>query len=102
MLEDGTRQYADLIITAYGVHSTLRAKVLRDQGLAQTTPSGMSSFRFIIPTAALQDDLRFQELLPLRGKGCCLFADATRETEHHMVWFTAREYVSLPLPLLSP
>lgn len=97
VLEDGTRQYADLIVAADGVHSALRAEVLRDQALAQAIPSGMSSFRFIIPTLLLQDDPHFQELLPFRGKGCCLFADTTRETEHHMVWFTARECVS-PFP----
>jgi salicylate hydroxylase len=94
VLEDGSRHSADLIIAGDGVHSVLRAEVLRDQGPAQANHSGMSTFRFMIPTEAIQDDPQFQMLLKIRGKGCCLFADTTRESEHHMVWFTCRECVN--------
>ncbi|KAI1501362.1 putative salicylate hydroxylase [Biscogniauxia marginata] len=89
-LEDGTRHYADLIVAADGVHSFLRAVVMRDQVAAAVTHSGMSAFRFMIPTSMLQDDQHFQKLLQVKGKGSSLFADTTRDTEHHMVWFTCR------------
>ncbi|RYP74300.1 hypothetical protein DL769_004044 [Monosporascus sp. CRB-8-3] len=89
-LEDATRHYADLIIAADGVHSVLRAVVLGDQVEAQAVPSGMSAFRFMIPTSLLQDDQHFRDLLRVKGKASSLFADTTRETEHHLVWFTCR------------
>jgi salicylate hydroxylase len=94
ILKDGSRHPADLIIAGDGVHSALRTEVLRGQGSAQTNHSGMSTFRFMIPTEAIQDDPQFQMLLKIKGKGCCLFADTTRESEHHMVWFTCREYLN--------
>jgi salicylate hydroxylase len=100
VLEDGSRHSADLIIAGDGVHSVLRAEVLRDQGPAQANHSGMSTFRFMIPTEAIQDDPQFQMLLKIRGKGCCLFADTTRESEHHMVWFTCRECVNHRLQMV--
>ncbi|KAL9623133.1 MAG: hypothetical protein Q9160_002647 [Pyrenula sp. 1 TL-2023] len=87
VLEDGTRQYADLIVAADGVHSILRAEVLRNQeGAQDAAPSGLSTYRFIIPTSSLQENPEFHKLQPLRGNSCCLFADTTRETERHMVF----------------
>lgn len=91
LLEDGTQYRADLIVAADGLHSVLRTVVLRDQTTAQATPSGMSAFRFMIPTSLLQDDPCFQKLQQVKGRTSCCFADTTRETEHHMVWFTCRE-----------
>ncbi|KAH7355889.1 putative salicylate hydroxylase [Pyrenochaeta sp. MPI-SDFR-AT-0127] len=91
VLEDGSRHYAHLIVAGDGVHSILRAEVLHDQDQAQASHSGLSTFRFMIPTEAIQNDPQFQTLLRIRGEGCCLFADTTRESEHHMVWFTCRE-----------
>ncbi|KAF2198503.1 putative salicylate hydroxylase [Delitschia confertaspora ATCC 74209] len=95
VLEDGTRHFADLVVAGDGMHSVLRAEVLRHHpdvaAVAEATRSGMSTFRFMIPTKAMQNDPQFQELLRMRGKGCALFADSTRDSEHHMVWFTCRE-----------
>lgn len=92
-LADGTRHYADLIVAADGVHSVLRNEVLGDEELSAASDSGISTFRFMIPTSELENDpeLNFQELLALRGRGCALFADTTKDSEHHMVWFTCRE-----------
>lgn len=95
VLEDGSRHFSDLIVAGDGVHSFLRGEVLRDHpDVAESRHSGMSTFRFMIPTEALQNDPKFQELLKMRGKGCALFADTTRDSERHMVWFTCREYVN--------
>lgn len=103
VLEDGSRHSADLIVAGDGVHSFLRAEVLRNHpDVAEARHSGMSTFRFMIPTEALQDDAQFQELLEKRGYGCALFADTTRDSERHMVWFTCREYVNQSCSSQSP
>jgi salicylate hydroxylase len=101
VLEDGSRHFADLIVAGDGVHSVLRAEVLCNQNQAQARHSGMSTFRFMIPTEAIQDDPQFKRLLKIKGKGCCLFADTTRDSEHHMVWFTCREYSNAPYNRLN-
>lgn len=96
LLEDGTRHRADLIIGADGLHSVLRGVVLGDQDAAKATPSGMSAFRFMIPTSELQDDPHFRELMKVKGRGNSVLVDTTHQTERHMVWYTCREYVLSP------
>lgn len=96
LLEDGTRHHADLIIGADGLHSVLRGVVLGDQDAAKATPSGMSAFRFMIPTSELQDDPHFRELMKVKGRGNSVLVDTTHQTERHMVWYTCREYVLSP------
>ncbi|KAJ4287774.1 hypothetical protein N0V90_012478 [Kalmusia sp. IMI 367209] len=93
VLADGTKHYADLIVAADGVHSVLRTEVLEDESASAASDSGISTFRFMIPTAELAKDpeLNFEELLKLRGRGCALFADTTKDSEHHMVWFTCQD-----------
>lgn len=101
-LDNGRRHWADLVVVADGVHSALRATVLGDQEAAAPVASGLNAFRFLIPTSLLENDPHFQALQQVRGKGSSLFADTTKETEHHMVWFTCREYDFLfPLLLLQ-
>ncbi|KAI0884110.1 putative salicylate hydroxylase [Annulohypoxylon maeteangense] len=91
LLEDGTKHYADLIIGADGLHSVLRGIALGDQDAAKPTPSGMSAFRFMIPTSELKEDPHFQELLKSKGRGNSVLADTTTQTERHMVWYTCRD-----------
>lgn len=91
LLEDGTTHQADLIVGADGLHSIMRSVVLGDAGAAAAVPSGLNAFRFLIPTSLLEGDTQFQELLQTKGEGSILFADTTRDTEHHMVWFTCRK-----------
>ncbi|KAI1097349.1 putative salicylate hydroxylase [Jackrogersella minutella] len=91
MLEDGTKHYADLIVGADGLHSVLRGLALGDQDAAKPTPSGMSAFRFMIPTSELQNDPHFQELQKMKGRGNSVLADTTAQTERHMVWYTCRD-----------
>ncbi|KAI1474403.1 putative salicylate hydroxylase [Daldinia eschscholtzii] len=90
VLEDGTRHDADLIIGADGLHSVLRGVVLGDQEAAKSTPSGLSAFRFMIPTADLEDDPHFRELQKSKGRGNSVLADTTAQIERHMVWYTCR------------
>lgn len=99
-LEDGSRHHADLIVAGDGVHSIARAVVLQDVFAAEAVPSGYSAFRFMIPTAMLQDDAHFQKLQKMRGMRSCLFADTTREGHHHLVWFTCRKWVTFDSVLL--
>ncbi|KAK6951599.1 hypothetical protein Daesc_006121 [Daldinia eschscholtzii] len=90
LLEDGTRYDADLIIGADGLHSVLRGVVLGDQEAAKSTPSGLSTFRFMIPTSDLEDDPHFRELQKSKGRGNSVLADTTSQIERHMVWYTCR------------
>ncbi|KAI1647446.1 putative salicylate hydroxylase [Daldinia loculata] len=90
ILEDGTRHYADLIVGADGLHSVLRGVVLGDEKAARSTPSGLSAFRFMIPTSDLQDDPHFRELQEVKGRGNSILADTTSQIERHMVWYTCR------------
>ncbi|THC94866.1 hypothetical protein EYZ11_005667 [Aspergillus tanneri] len=88
-LDDGTRHEADLIVAADGLHSILRDMVIGDEypQLSQPTPSGMSAFRFLIPTPLLQHDEHFQELVKVKGRGSTVFADTQHQTERHLVWY---------------
>ncbi|KAJ6094211.1 salicylate hydroxylase [Penicillium canescens] len=105
-LDNGQCHRADLIVGADGVHSALRATVLGDPNAAAPVASGLSAFRFLIPTELLENEPHFQALQQVRGKGSSLFADTSKETEHHMVWFTCREQApevaDWPLALFDP
>ncbi|KAK7733709.1 hypothetical protein SLS53_008176 [Cytospora paraplurivora] len=92
VLENGERHSADLIVAGDGLHSVLRATVLKDEIAAAAIPSGLNAFRFMIPTNRLQDDEVFLRLKgEVKGKASCLFCDPTRiDMEHHIVWFTCR------------
>lgn len=91
LLEDGTKQYADLIIGADGLYSVLRDITLGHQDAARQTPSGMSAFRFMIPTSALQGNPHFEALIESKRRGSSVLADTTAQTEHHMVWYACRD-----------
>ena len=88
-LADGTVHHADLIIAADGLHSVLRGIVLGDQKPA-AAKTGLSAFRFLIPTTELQKDPEIVKLLKWKCVGPTVMAD-TRETnpdrERHMVWY---------------
>lgn len=90
-LDDGTRHYADLIVAGDGVHSVLRSVVTGEDQPQRAT--GMSAFRFLIPTARLENNLHFIELLKVKGRGSTVFADTTQESERHLVWYDCQEYV---------
>jgi salicylate hydroxylase len=89
-LADGSEHHADLIIAADGLHSVLRAAVLRDEEAASHVQSQMRAFRFMIPTAQLQDEQDFRELINRKGQGNSVLVDTSATTERHMVWYTCR------------
>lgn len=94
--QDGTRHHADLIVAADGLYSALRGFVTGESSTSRPTPSGMSAFRFMIPTSLLENDVHFQQLMKVKGQGNTVLADTTTQTERHMVWYTCREYVLPP------
>lgn len=93
-LEDGTRHHADLVVGADGLHSVIRSVVTGDkhQDGISAKPSGMSAFRFLIPTDLLKDDPQFQNLLKVKGLGSTVFADTKHSTERHLVWYDCQQY----------
>ncbi|KAI2708486.1 hypothetical protein CBS147332_6547 [Penicillium roqueforti] len=86
-LEDGSTVEADLIIGADGLHSTLKPIVL--EGHPQPPlKTGLSAFRFQIPTEHVLDDPDYLELIAEKGYGPSVLADILDETSAvHMVWY---------------
>ena len=90
-LKDGSRHTADLIVAADGLHSALRDVVLKDDVQAPS-PSGLSSFRFLIDTKVLEDDPKFAALLRAKAQGYTIILDEKdKVNERHMVWYSCRE-----------
>ena len=88
VLLDGSVKRADLIVAADGVHSVLKGVVLG--GVSKASPTGLSAFRFLIPTERFLDDLQLVEFLKWKCKGPTIFADTRelkRERERHIVWY---------------
>lgn len=96
-LEDGTIHHADLIVAADGVHSVLRSLLLGDRNLT-AKKTGLSAFRFLIPTPKLEEEPLLTGLRQWKASGVTIFAD-TKDTvnERHMVWYDCQEYASTPL-----
>ena len=86
-LADGNVHRADLIVAADGVHSALKGVVLGNED-SEALPTGLSAFRFLIPTADLLADPVLAEFLAQKCKGPTILAD-TRDTtsERHIVWY---------------
>ena len=91
-LADGSVHFADLIVAGDGVHSVLRNVVLGEKAPGVTT-TGLSAFRFLIPTKELEGDEQLVEFLRRKCKGPLILAD-TKETEKekHIVWYDCRGY----------
>ena len=92
-LADGTIHKADLIVAADGLHSVLKLVVLGNGNVA-VGKTGLSAFRFLIPTFRLQEDPELAKMLEWKSKGITILAD-TNETvgERHMVWYDCQGYV---------
>ncbi|KAJ5412811.1 salicylate hydroxylase [Penicillium sp. CMV-2018d] len=86
-LEDGSSVEADLIIGADGLHSILKPLVL--EGHPQPPlKTGLSAFRFQIPTESVRDDQDYVSLVAKKGHGPSILADISDEnTAVHMVWY---------------
>lgn len=87
------RYYADLIVGADGIHSTLRPLVSgsKDPIIA---PTMFSAFRFLIPSQVFQEHKDLAQLLMWRGSGAATLANPKDEIpERHMMWYGCRGYV---------
>ena len=90
-LEDSSKHQADLIVAADGLHSTLRSVVLKRE--AKPIPSGLSAFRFLLPTKTLKEDPAMTNLLKWKvPSSSTILADPTDTCkERHAVWYECQE-----------
>lgn len=88
-LEDGSTYFADLVVAADGLHSIMRSMVAGEQAM----PTGLSAFRFLLPTALVRQSLELSKLLDWKVPGASIIAD-TRDPVHerHMVWYDCQRY----------
>lgn len=95
-LEDGTRHYADLIVAADGVHSTIRSIVLGSRD-SVTKKTGIGAFRLLIPTANLVEQESVDNLRHWKSAtSSTIFADTQdKVNERHMVWYECQGYAHL-------
>ncbi|KAJ5806696.1 hypothetical protein N7474_010288, partial [Penicillium riverlandense] len=88
-LEDGSVEQADLIVGADGLHSVARAAVI--SSTAKFT--GLSAFRFLVPTEVLENDRAGRELLDWKTPGATMFVDpgsVAVDQERHLMWYPCR------------
>lgn len=86
-LEDSSKHQADLIVAADGLHSFVRSAVLKRE--AKPIPSGLSAFRFLVPTKMLEEDLATTNLLKWKvALSTTILADTTETVkERPIVWY---------------
>ncbi len=90
-LEDGSMHHADLIIAADGLHSALRSAVLKQE--SKPLPTGISAFRFLMPTRRLESNRALKKLLEWKVPGSTIMADTTDTVnERHLVWYSCQGY----------
>ncbi|CAF9924109.1 MAG: hypothetical protein ALECFALPRED_002686 [Alectoria fallacina] len=86
-LADGTVEKADMIVAADGVHSVLRNVVLGHEA-PRASPTGLSAFRFLIPTIDMLDDPQLVEFLKWKCKGPMIMLDTSDlKRDRHIIWY---------------
>lgn len=86
-LMDGSVKKADLVVAADGVHSMLRNVVFRHEA-PKASPTGLSAFRFLVPTDGLREDPQLMEFLEWKCEGPTILADTCEmQSERHIVWY---------------
>ncbi|KAK6387766.1 hypothetical protein LTS17_001035 [Exophiala oligosperma] len=89
-LADGTKHYADLIVGADGVHSVLRPLVTGSGDAPHST--GLSAFRFLVPTSTMCNDPALQDLMEWKTTGAATLADPQDALpQRHMMWYDCQE-----------
>lgn len=88
-LDDGSTYFADLVVAADGLHSIMRGMVTGEQAM----PTGLSAFRFLLPTAVLRQKSELSKTLDWKVPGASIIAD-TKDAVHerHMVWYDCQGY----------
>lgn len=85
VLVDGSVKKADLIVAADGVHSVLRDVVLGHEA-PRASPTGLSAYRFLVPTESLLNDPQLVEFMNWKCKGPTILADTNElKRERHIV-----------------
>ncbi|KAH8698368.1 putative salicylate hydroxylase [Talaromyces proteolyticus] len=93
---DGRIEKADLIIGADGLHSVSRNAITsasEGPSTAAKRSTGLSAFRFLVPTEVLENHPAGKELLAWKTPGATLLGDPnskTMEEERHMMWYPCR------------
>ncbi|CRG92676.1 salicylate hydroxylase, putative [Talaromyces islandicus] len=98
-LIDGRFEDADLIIGADGIRSVSRMAIsgsgdANSPSTAAATSTGLSAFRFLVPTESLQTNAAGKELLEWKTPGATLLGDpnsVTTEQERHLMWYACRD-----------
>lgn len=84
-LEDGGVKKADLIVAADGVNSVLKSVVLERETPGDSA-TGLSCFRFLIPTKDFLNDLQLVNALRRKCRGPTILLDASEaERERHII-----------------
>lgn len=90
---------ADLVIGADGVHSVVRNCVVPDPDSGRAVPTGLSAFRFLLPSEALQDKPHILAAMRAKQGDSTLLADTTAPERHqHIIWYGCRGYA---IPILA-
>ena len=90
MLEDGSKHYADIIVAADGIHSVLRSLVTGSKDKPHST--GLSAFRFLLPTETMCNDPALQDLMEWKTTGAATLADPNDPLpKRHMMWYDCQE-----------
>ena len=86
-LEDSSKHQADLIVAADGLHSIVRSAALKQE--SKPIPSGLSAFRFLVPTKTLEEDPALTHILKWKVPlSATILADTTETVkERHAVWY---------------
>ena len=87
-LANGDTEIADVIVAADGVHSQATRHILGHDNLA--APTGMSAFRFLIPSDVLRDDPETASFLEDDAGRFKIF---TGTGDRRLVWYPCRKYV---------
>ena len=94
-LADGSVHRADLIVAGDGLHSAVKPFVLGKENVA-AGKTGMSAFRFLIPTSIFKEDSELAKMLEWKCKGVTILADTRDKVrERHMVWYDCHGYVMI-------
>lgn len=98
VLADGSVKKADLIVAADGVNSVLKSVVLEREA-PRDLATGLSGFRFLIPTKDFIDDQQLVKALRGKSRGPTILLDTSEaERERHIIWYDCQGLV-IVLPL---
>lgn len=88
-LADGSQHRGDLIVAADGLRSVARGLVTDVP--SSPVPTGLSAFRFLVPSEKLQSSSLTAAISRQKSKGVTIIPDTTDTVhERHAVWYECR------------